>query len=258
MFHFRSLLPLLVPLVLALGPELGFAQSKGGGGGGSAGDVVKRAERRESQRWTLKEWLEQKDRNRMMDIWLSMNSPSPYELMLGISYNSFNTETLGAGTPEKHTSYQGSFAAYAQFVGFGVEYENNTQENFNDLSGLFNLRLIGSSIQGSYLALHYGLRTRTAGGTAPYRLAQQFGQASLQMYVIKHFGFDGHYRYYLPTTDDNLGDVKTQDTEAGAFIDFKNFRVFGSWYKEVQNAQTPSAETETTRSGIRTGLKFFF
>lgn len=247
---------ILILILLALTPAA-FAASSGGGGGGGGGDFTQRAERRQTQRWTLQEWLAQKDRNRMMDMWLSMNSPSPYELMLGISYNSYDQESTGAATPSKYTSYQGSFSAYAQFVGLTAEYENNTQEGFNDLSGLFNLRLAGSSIQGSYLALHYGMRTHTQ-ANPQLVLRQQFAQASLQLYVIKQFGFDGLYRSYIPTTDTTLGDVKETLTEAGAFIDFQNFRIFGTWYKEAQSTQLNGTTTDNTRSGVRSGLKIFF
>lgn len=247
---------ILILILLALTPAA-FAASSGGGGGGGGGDFTQRAERRQSQRWTLQEWLAQKDRNRMMDMWLSMNSPSPYELMLGISYNSYDQESTGAAAPSMYTSYQGSFSAYAQFVGLTAEYENNTQEGFNDLSGLFNLRLAGSSIQGSYLALHYGMRTHTQ-ANPQLVLRQQFAQASLQLYVIKQFGFDGLYRSYMPTTDTTLGDVKETLTEAGAFIDFQNFRIFGTWYKEAQSTQLNGTTTDNTRSGVRSGLKIFF
>lgn len=250
MFHFKSLLGLI--LVTTLLPVRTWAQSSGGGG-----EFTKRAERRQSQRWTLQEWLAQKDRSKMMDIWLSMNSPSPYEFMLGISYNSYALSNSTTITETKYTSYQGTVLAYAQFVGLSAEYENNTQEGFNDLSGLFNLRLLGSSIQGSYLTVHYGLRTR-AQSNPELRLSQQFAQASLQMYVLKHFGFDALYRYYTPITEATLGDVKTNLTEAGAFIDFNNFRIYGSWYKEIQNEKTSTTETDRTRTGIRSGLKIFF
>lgn len=244
MFHFKILLSLaLVLFCLQAAAADGLAQ---------------RAERRESKRWTLQEWLAQKDRNQMMDMWLSMNSPSPFELMLGGSYNSFQTEVAGSGlSPDKHTSYQGVFSAYAQLVGLTLEYENNTQEDFHDLSGIFNLRLIGHTIQGSYLAVHFGQRTRTM-DNGPSRINQQFAQASLQMYATKYFGFDGLYRQFLPTTEGTLGDINGSQTEAGAFIDFKNFRIFGSWYKESQRYKHSNIETETTRTGIRSGLKIFF
>lgn len=255
MFRFKMLLAPALLTSLLLTPLGGLAQSSSGGG--QSGDFFKRAERRQSQRWTLQEWLAQRDRNRMMDLWLSMNSPSPYELMLGTSLNSYELEAPAPDEPTKYSSFQGSFAAYAQFVGLSVEYENNTREDFNDLSGLFNLRLLGSSIQGSYLALHYGLRTRSQ-ATPQLTLRQQFAQASLQMYVIKHFGFDGLYRKYLPLTDETLGKVESDLTEAGAFIDFKNFRIFGSWYKEGQRTDLNGVTNQTTRTGIRSGLKIFF
>jgi hypothetical protein len=142
-------------------------------------------------------------------------------------------------------------------VGLTAEYENNTQEGFNDLSGLFNLRLAGSSIQGSYLTLHYGMRTHTQ-NNPQLTLRQQFAQTSLQMYVIKQFGFDALYRHYMPVTDDTLGEIKGNLTEAGAFIDFKNFRIFGTWYKEVQNSTLSGTIIDNTRTGIRSGLKIFF
>jgi len=252
MFHFKSLLSLVLLGTLLSLPA--GAESSGGGGGG---DFTKRAERRQSQRWTLKEWLEQKDRSRMMDVWLSMNSPSPYELMLGVSYNSFTSANSTLAPDLNFTDYSGSFSAYAQFVGLSAEYENNTSEGYNDLSGLFNLRLLGSSIQGSYLAIHYGLKTHTEAATN-IRLSQPFAQASIQLYATKQFGFDGLYRSYFLINDATLGDVKGQLTEGGAFIDFNNFRVFGSWYKDVQNEKTTTTTTDKTHTGIRTGLKIFF
>lgn len=257
MFHFKYLagLPILVA-TLFLEP-LAYAEGGGDSSGGMGKNLIQRAERRESKRWTLKEWLEQKDRNRMMDMWLSMNAPSPFELMLGGSQTSSEVETTGTGTKNSYTSYRGVFSAYAQFVGLTAEYENNTQESFDDLAGMFNLRLIGHTIQGSYLALHYGQRTKNI-QQGQVHLKQQFAQASLQLYATQYFGFDASYRHYLPASDVTLGDVNGTVTEAGAFIDFKNFRIFGGWCKEAQNYNNAGTETNTTRTGIRSGLKIFF
>jgi hypothetical protein len=250
---------ILMIFLSSLAPALAAGSSPSFTGDSSSsgkGSFTERAERRESKRWTLQEWLAQKDRNSMMDAWLSMNAPSPYELMLGGSYNSFQTDITNT-TATKHTTYAGSFSAYAQFVGLTAEYENNTDEGFNDSAGLFNLRLIGHTIQGSYLTLHYGQRTRNIDLNS-VRLTQQFGQASLQLYLIKNFGFDGLYRSYLPTSETTLGDVTGNTTEGGAFIDYKNFRVFGTWYKELLMYKKSGTETDTTRSGIRSGVKIFF
>ncbi|WP_253716011.1 hypothetical protein [Bdellovibrio bacteriovorus] len=220
-------------------------------------DFTQRSANREKGRWSLTDWLAMKERNRMMDQWLSLNSPSAFEFMMSGSYNSFKTD-LGDGSEAKsHSSYKAEAAAYAQLVGVTAEYENNTEEGFNDLSGIFNLRLLGNSIQNTSFTIHYGQRTRTSDTST---LRQQFGQASLQLYLTKYFGIDGKYRYFLPTSTDELGDVKGDMTEAGVFIDFKALRIFGAWYKESQKNKIPAAteDTVTDRTGIRSGIKIFF
>lgn len=256
MFHFKTSFLVSALLLVA---HLAAASDSGSDSGSSSGfsdGFSQRAEKRESQRWTLQEWMAQKERIRWMDMWLSMNAPSPYEFSLEGSYKNYKTD-VNNGTATGYTSSQASASAYAEFVGITAEYENNTQEGYNDLAGMFDLRLLGNSIQSSYLAIHYGVSTRTMSNPSD-SLHQQFGQASLQMYVIKHFGFDGLYRYYMPTTDSTLGQVHETFTEAGAFIDFKNFRIFGTWYKEDQTSNPTSGATDTTRTGIRSGLKIFF
>ena len=233
------------------------AEAQSGSRWGSGIDFSQRAANREKGRWSLTEWLAMKDRNRMMDMWLSVNSPSPFEFMLGGSYLSYKKETLGVEGNSSHTSYRGEASAYAQLVGLTAEYENNTDEGLTDIAGMFNLRVLGNSIQNTSLTLHYGQRTRDESSG---KLTQQFGQASLQIYITKFFGMDGKYRYFLPTSTDELGEVKEDVTEAGLFIDFKAVRVFGTWYKESQKLKIPAAteDTVTDRAGIRSGIKIFF
>lgn len=223
-------------------------------------DFTKRAAAREQGRWSLSDWLAIKDHNRQMDMWLSMNSPSPYEFMIGGSYMSYQTD-LHDGTEKKsNSSYSGEVAAYAQLVGLAAEYEHNSASNYSDLSGMFNLRIFGNSVQNTSFTVSYGLRTREMTGTTSTTLRQQFGQADLQLYITKLFGIEGKYRYFLPTTNDQLGDVKGDYSEAGLFIDFKALRVFGAWYKESQKNKIPAATEDTLsdRSGIRSGIKIFF
>lgn len=237
-----------------------FAQQSGGSRWGSGIDFTQRAANREKGRWSLSEWMEMKNRNRMMDMWLSMNSPSPFEFSLGGAYNSYRTQIQGSGSETSANSFSGDFSAYAQFIGVTAEYENNTQEQYNDLSGMLNVRLLGNSIQNTSFTIHYGQRTREAAGTSSYRLNQQFGQASLQVYLTKYFGLNGSYRFFLPISTDELGDVGGNVTEAGLYIDFKAVRLFGHWYKESQKTKIPAAtdDTVTDRAGIRSGVKIFF
>ncbi|WP_253696901.1 hypothetical protein ACLWBD_04765 [Bdellovibrio sp. HCB117] len=244
-------------LLLCIMAFSGISEAQSRSRWGSGIDFTQRAANREKSRWSLTEWLEMKNRNRMMDMWLSMNSPSPFEFMIGGSYNSFKTEVQDSGVENSYTSFAGEASAYAQFVGLTAEYENNTEESFNDLAGMLNIRLLGNSIQNTSFTIHYGQRTRESSDS---RLSQQFGQASLQVYLTKYFGLDGKYRYFLPTSTDELGDVEGSYTEAGLFIDFKAVRIFGAWYKENQKTKIPAAtdDTVTDRQGIRSGLKIYF
>lgn len=218
-------------------------------------DFTKRAAAREKTRWSLSDWLEMKNRNQMMDMWLSMNSPSPYEFSLGLLY--INNEVLHPVEDKNLPSYAGEFTAHAQFVGLTVEHENNSREGHSDLTGMFNLRLLGNSLQNTSLTLHYGQLTRELSGLT---LKPQFAQATLQIYISKYFGLEGKYRHYLPFDDISVGEVTGTNTEAGIFIDFKALRIFGSWYDEsFQNKIPAGIETDfSRRTGIKSGIKIFF
>lgn len=254
---------LLVAAVFAL-PALAKAQGSSGGSGGSSsagfGNLGQRAEKRESSRWTLQEWLAQKDRNRMMDMWLSMNSPSPFEAMVGGSYLATSTRVDAPATEDHFYSYSGELAAYAQFVGVGAEYGNNVQENYNDLAGMLNLRLLGNSLQNSSLTVQLGQRTRTfSTAGAPNAQRNVFSQVTLQLYVAKYFGIDGHYRFYEPSANAALNEtIGGTQSEAGVFIDFKAIRVFGSWYRDVESHSGGALEQTVERSGIKSGFKIFY
>lgn len=247
---------LLLLCIIAISTTPAFAQS--GSRWGSGIDFTKRAANRETSRWSLSEWMEMKNRNRMMDMWLSMNTPSPYEFSITGAYTSYKTTVQGVTPSNSYTSFAGEASAYAQFIGVSTEYENNTQEGYNSLGGMLNIRLLGNSIQNTSFTIHYGQRTRDDNATG--KLTQQFAQASLQIYLTKYFGIDGKYRQFIPTSTEALGDINESATEAGLFIDFKALRIFGNWYTENQKTKIPAAtdNTVTDRTGIKSGIKIFF
>lgn len=225
--------------------------------------LAKRSSAREAKRWTLQEWLETRDRNRMMDLWLAMNSASPFEAMVGASYKSYLYNLNSEEQDKAYRSIEGVVTAQAHMVGLTGEYDNNIEENYNDVTGMLNLRLFGDSIQSTYLSLHYGQRTRTLTKDLPVSAYKnQFGQVSLQLYLMKFFGIDGFHRVYTPTLEESQGqEMRGTLSEAGVFIDFKALRVFGSWYQDVQitrSTLTPFQEVTTLRTGSKAGLKIFF
>lgn len=227
---------------------------------GSGIDFTQRTANREKGRWSLTEWLEMKNRNRMMDMWLSVSSPSPFEFSFLGSYNSYETKVGDSALSNSFTSYSGEFSAYAQLIGLTAEYENNTQENYNDLSGLLNIRLLGNSIQNTSFTIAYGQRAREFSGSMPGRLSQQFADGSLQIYLTKYFGIDGKYRHFMPGSSDELGHVEGSIIQTGLYLDFKAVRIFGAWYNENQKTKLPAApsETVTDRTGVKSGIKIFF
>lgn len=252
---------LLLTLGLILSCSIASAQSRNNFWSGGF-DFTKKAAARENTRWSLSEWMAMKERNRMMDTWLSMNAPSPYEFSVTIPYKTFKTENQTAGTESSHSSIGGEFAAYAQFFGLSAEYENNSEEKISDLAGMLNIRLLGNSLQNTNLTLSIGQRTRkiTVSGS-DVNLNQQFGQASLDLHFTKYVGLSGKYRQYLKKDDSSYGnEIQDELTEAGIFIDFKALRVFGSWYqeKEKYNDVNTSAEQKNQRTGIKSGIRLFF
>ncbi|MFN3453591.1 MAG: hypothetical protein ACK41T_01430 [Pseudobdellovibrio sp.] len=212
---------------------------------------------REAKRFNLYDWLEEKNRNKVMDMWLSINTPSPYEFMLGGSFNQFNTQNEIASLDSKNKSYQLEASAYALLVGLTGEYENNTEERFHDMTGIFNLRLFGHTIQGTNLTAHYGLRTRKD-NSGQYRLNQQFAAASFQLYLMKYFGLTSHYRYFFPFEESFYGDTKSDLQSYGAFIDFASLRIMGSYFYERQNSKKNNVEQRILKKGTKISLQLFF
>lgn len=251
-----SLLTLL--LFIFLGSNPSEAQSSSGGGG-KPWLLSSAAEGRAAKRFTLQEWLEGKERRAMMDMWLSMNTPSPYEFVIGGGQYRYtlDSKTNSASTTADYDSHHADLAAYARFVGLGAEYQKNGGENFVDTTGLFHLRIFGNTVQGSHITLHYGLRTRIS-ETNNYRLNQQFPAATLQIYFMKYFGIQGHYRSYQPITENFYGETTGDELRYGLFIEYGLLRISGQVFEERQNSKLNSTETNIRRKGSLIGLQFYF
>lgn len=232
------------------------AEAQDSGGSSRPWLLSKGASAREAKRFNLYDWLEQKNRNQVMDMWLSLNTPSPYEFMLGINMNQYSLDDqINPG--QKFKAYEGELSAYATLVGLTGEYQNNTEENFRDTSGMFNLRLFGHTLQGTHLTVHYGLRTRTD-SVGVYRLNQQFAAGTLQLYLFKYFGIYGNYRHFVPITESYFGETEGNTQTAGVFIDFASLRVMGSYFKEQQNSLKNGVETSIDREGSKVTLQLYF
>ncbi len=214
---------------------------------------------REAKRFTLQEWLENKDRRALMDMWLSINTPSPYEFVISGALQNYTLSTTSSGVTisQSNSIIAGEVTAYAKLVGVTLEHTNNQAEKFNDVTGIFNLRVFGHTVQGSHLTLHYGLRTRTA-SNGSYRLNQPFPAVTLQIYITKYFGIQGNYRSFGTVTESFFGDTTADELTYGAFIEYGALRLFGDIYQERQNSKLLNIDTGFKREGARVGLKLYF
>ena len=256
------MLPGFLAAFIALFPAITTAQSGGGGGsfgGGSRSGWGQKAQAREGSRWTLQEWMAQKQRNSLMDQWLVMNSPSPFEFSLLGASNSYQYQKDQLAR-ESHSSKSGAFSAYAQSIGLTGEYENNTDENLSDVTGLLNVRILGASLQTTSITLSIGQRTRQFIESSQNESVRNIvGQLSIQAYFTKYFGLSGSYRNFFPATNATVGEVSGTLIEGGLFIDFSGLRIFGNWSDELQtNQATTGTKTEYKRQGIKSGLVIFF
>lgn len=235
------------------------AQTSYGSGSSRPWLLSPSAAARESKRFTLQEWLENKDRRALMDMWLSINTPTPYEFVVGGALQGYTADltTGGATTSASKNTYFGEISAYATFIGLSLEHANNNEEGFNDVTGIFNLRVFGNTVQGSHLTLHYGLRTRTA-TDGSYRLNQPFPAVTLQLYLMKFFGIQGNYRAFSPVNETFYGETTANELTYGVFVEYGLLRLFGDIYQEQQNSKLNSVESTLERKGSRVGIKFYF
>ncbi|OFZ53369.1 MAG: hypothetical protein A2428_10425 [Bdellovibrionales bacterium RIFOXYC1_FULL_54_43] len=215
--------------------------------------VVKKQEEKAKNRWTLAEWLETRDRMRLMDLWLALHSPTPYEFVFEGAYES--GERVGA-VPLKGTRLGAT--AYASIFGLGVSRTsvNATDVRDVDLLGTFFLRIFGFHAQGTNITLQAGVRG-FQNNTFDSRNA--FAGVASSIYLNRFFGIEGLYRHHFDSLPGASGSILSGARhEGGAFIDFRFFRVFGNYFSDSDKLVVSGIAAESRRTGINLGTKLFF
>lgn len=192
--------------------------------------VIRKQEEKVQKRWTIADILETNKKIKLMDMWLALHSPSPFEFYLSGDYRS----ATEGGTA--YTGWSGSFGAFASIAGLGVQYEKIRAARW---AALFHLRIFGYHDQGPNLTLEAGLReTNDLGPVQRNAIAG----GKMTVYFNRFFGLEGGYRHYFEP-------VAGQRLEGGAFIDFRFVRVYGSAFTET---------SPVSRTGISAGTKIYF
>ncbi len=204
--------------------------------------IIEKQEEKAKNRWSLSEWLDQRDRIRMMDLWLAMHSPSPYEFFVSAEYQTGHITDLS-----NYTAWKLALAAYATIFGLEVQHEPSTLATRT--SGLFRLRVFGFHVQSTNLTLHGGFQRETRSGVGYWN---PLAGISFTLYFGKYFGLEALYQHIFPYSSHGLA-TSGDRFEGGAFIDYNFLRFYADYLAEGE-AGTPA----NSRRGILLGLKAFF
>jgi len=219
--------------------------------------------RKESSRWTITDYLAQKNRVHLMDQWLALNRQANFFEMLaggGPLKYTLRTQTgssAAVSTDQSSVAYR--LALYLSILGVQGEYEK-TDHDTEALSAAIAVRVFGTSQQTTNLTLKYGMRRTEDKSVTPNLVwNNQFAEASLDLYIISLFGINGEYRHYFPDDSSTGTELRGSKATAGAFLEYGIFRLYGNYFMEKMESETNSGQvTKTDREGYEAGLRLYF
>jgi hypothetical protein len=214
--------------------------------------IVKKQEEKQKTSWYLDDWFVAKDKMRIMDMWLALHSPSPYEFYVAPEYQLVNTSS--GGTAERYASDSWRFKAAAYASIFGLGFEKNLNPD-SEWTALFLLRVFGFNAQMTNLTFLAGVRSE--GDPVDGRNAVVGGTYTLSM--THFFGLDGSYRHYFPTAGGASGVSSSGDRwELGPFIDFAALRVYVKYFSDSETQTSSSLLLPVDGKGFLVGAQLFF
>jgi hypothetical protein len=247
---------LLLPAVLAAAPGIARAAVF------PADFPGERQDNKIQTRWTLFDWLAQKEHMALLDSWLAVNRQANiFEIFGGGGPEFFHYKSTSNGTTTE-TSEKGSLyraGLYAWNFGLEGEYEN-TGNHLEGMAGIAAIRLLGTSNQGTNLTVKYGMRRLVDSGDATeYQWRNHLAEGTLTLYLFSFFGLHGGYRHYFKATS-NTGAVDMEGGRAmgGGFIELGWLRLYGELFKETMERDDGTTLTEKERAGVAAGGTLYF
>lgn len=209
----------------------------------------------ETVSWTLADWLNQKQKFKLQDQWLAVNTQANlYEF--GLNGGQASYEKTVNGVTNKYTMNQ--ISASFWFSIFGLEYvRNSSAEDFVSQSGQFNIRLLGQSASSTNLKAFYGVR-KTEYKNPDNEITNNYAGADLRLYIFQFFGVTAGYEKSFQAEDNSMTAYEGQRVDYGAFIELGFVRLSGTYFTE-DTYVTPSggSESKQSREGVLTGLQFY-
>lgn len=187
-----------------------------------------KAQAKQATKWSLGEWLAAKNQMKLMDMWLVMHSPTPYEFYIGMDYRSAARPNGSGGA----TRFQLGAFAHA----FGITGERDQLED--RWEARFNVRLFGFQQQGTHWLVGFGIR---ADGEPQAQDSLLYTE--LDLYLAKAFGVEFSYRrdFGRPTTRWTIG----------PHLDFAFVRLYGEYFRLDR-------EVGEDLSGWNAGVRLYF
>ncbi len=206
-----------------------------------------------NSRWTLADWLAQKNKMALADQWLALHrSANLFDVMVSGGVGDFKIKSTNK--TGKDQSYR--LDAYLSIFNLYGEYEKR-DDDIESYGGAVGLRLFGTSSQTTNLTLRYGLRHLSNFATHE-NWDNPFAEGQLQIYLIQYLGIQGKYRHYFPD-ESNLGNkLQGHRVTAGAFLEALIFRLYADYYQEPMELTSAGAVSKESRTGMEYGLKLFF
>lgn len=216
---------------------------------------------KQAQRWSLKQWMEQKGQFKWMDMWLAGNQkqrPSYYEVFLGADYveleRQSRTNLSGLTNDGKFESTRGHLGLFISSFGLYGDYEKSKDEDRSQWEALAMIRLLGATDQGSNMTLFYGLHDQKFLGD---HVQNQQAGGAITLYLLGSWAIQGKYHHFFKDTTDLSNTVDGQRIEASSWVEYGALRIYGTWFRETHDQTNAVGSLSTQREGIRAGVRVY-
>ena len=221
--------------------------------------MKKRQSNKESSRWTLGDWLSQKQRIGLWDHWLSMNrSANWFEMELGYSQfqHDYITNSGGGDTTVEETADHFYLGLWVTIFGLQAEYDD-WKSGTEARTGMLNLRLVGSSLQSTHILLRGGVQKIENTSTGE-EWENPFVGGVLKLYFLSFIGLEGEYRKFQSKESNQGTKLEGSRTRAGMFIEFGSLQLHGHYWNEPYETTSGGTTTTEERDGFDMGLALIF
>jgi hypothetical protein len=223
-------------------------------------DLMKnRQGKKESNRWTLYEWMSQKQKIGLWDQWLSLNrSANLFELQLSANELDYTlkNENGSVSTEISEKSKLYTMDLWISLVGLRAEYEKR-DSGLESKSAMLNLRLVGSSLQSTHLIVRGGVQSLEDTNSGE-KWENPFAAANLKLYFLSFIGLYGEYRHFFPKKSNFGRELEGSRVRSGAFLEYGILQVTGSYWREPSEIQNGTEVEKETRDGYDLGVSFTF